>query len=151
ADLVTFSGDKLLGGPQAGIVAGRKDLVALVRKNPRKRALRIDKIRLAAPEAVLKLYRERARLPDTLPTPSYVVRSHRDIEEAAARLQAPIAAAVGPAYVVSITQCSSQIGSGALPLETMPSAGIEIAPADRKGAGTRLAALAAAFRKLPIP
>jgi len=151
ADLVTFSGDKLLGGPQAGIVAGRKDLVALVRKNPLKRALRIDKVRLAALEAVLKLYRDPARLPETLPTLRYFVRSQRDIEIAAARLQAPIAAAVGPAYVVSITQCSSQIGSGALPLETMPSAGIAIAPAARKGSGTRLEALAAAFRKLPIP
>jgi L-seryl-tRNA(Ser) seleniumtransferase len=86
-----------------------------------------------------------------LPTIRYFTRSQQDIEAAAARLQAPIAAAVGPAYVVSITQCSSQIGSGALPLETMPSAGIAIAPAERKGAGTRLEALAAAFRKLPVP
>jgi len=151
ADLVTFSGDKLLGGPQAGIVAGRKDLVALVRKNPMKRALRIDKIRLAALEAVLKLYRDPDRLHQTLPTIRYFTRSQQDIEAAAARLQAPIAAAVGPAYVVSIAQCSSQIGSGALPLETMPSSGIAIAPAERKGAGTRLEALAAAFRKLPVP
>ncbi|HEX7072713.1 MAG TPA: L-seryl-tRNA(Sec) selenium transferase [Hyphomicrobiaceae bacterium] len=151
ADLVTFSGDKLLGGPQAGIIAGRKDLLERVRKNPMKRALRIDKIRLAALEAVLKLYRDPGRLHETLPTLKSFVRPQKDIEVAATRLLGPISAAVGSTYDVGIIECSSQIGSGALPLETLPSAGIAMTPADRKGAGTRLEALAAAFRALPIP
>jgi L-seryl-tRNA(Ser) seleniumtransferase len=151
ADLVTFSGDKLLGGPQAGIVAGRKELVARVAKNPMKRALRIDKIRLAALEAILKLYRDPDRLPQTLPTLRFFVRPKAEIATVAAGLRNTFAAVVGSDYTVEITDCSSQIGSGAQPLETLPSAGLAIAPSARKGAGTRLEALSAAFRKLPIP
>jgi L-seryl-tRNA(Ser) seleniumtransferase len=151
ADLVTFSGDKLLGGPQAGIVAGRKELVARVAKNPMKRSLRIDKIRLAALEATLKLYRDPDRLPQTLPTLRFFVRSKAEIAAAAASLRDAFAAAVGSEYTVGVVDCSSQIGSGAQPLETLPSAGLAIAPSTRKGAGTRLEALSLAFRKLPIP
>ena len=151
ADLVTFSGDKLLGGPQAGIVAGAKELVARVAKNPMKRALRLDKIRLAALEATLKLYRDPDRLPQTLPTLRYFTRTRADLAAVAARLTGPVAAAVGEGYTVSVVDCTSQIGSGALPLETLPSAGIGIAPVERKGAGTRLEALAVGFRSLPVP
>jgi L-seryl-tRNA(Ser) seleniumtransferase len=151
ADIVTFSGDKLLGGPQAGLIAGRKDLIALIAKNPMKRALRMDKIRLAALEAILKLYRDPDRLPETLPTLRSLVRPAAEITALAMRLRDPLAAAVGAGYDVSIAQCASQIGSGALPLEILPSAGIAIAPAARKGAGTQLEALAAAFRALPVP
>ncbi|MGO9486012.1 MAG: L-seryl-tRNA(Sec) selenium transferase [Rhodomicrobium sp.] len=151
ADIVTFSGDKLLGGPQAGIVAGRKDLIAKIAQNPMKRALRLDKIRLAALEAVLKLYRDPDRLPETLPTLRAFVRPQSDITASASRLRDAIAAAAGEAYSVRIAECMSQVGSGSLPLETLPSAGIAIAPVERKGAGRRLDALASAFRGLPIP
>lgn len=151
ADLVTFSGDKLLGGPQAGIVAGSKDLVARVAKNPMKRALRIDKIRLAALEAVLKLYRDPERLAEHLPTARHFTRTRTESAATAERLRDAVARAVGEDYVVSVADCTSQIGSGALPLETLASAGIAIRPRDRKETGRRLAALAAAFRKLPVP
>ena len=151
ADLVTFSGDKLLGGPQAGIVAGRKDLIQRVAKNPMKRALRLDKIRLAVLEAILKLYRDPDRLAETLPTIRYFARPKTEMAEAASRLRQPIAAAVGEAYRVDVADCTSQVGSGALPLETLPSAGIAIAPADRKGGGRRLEALVSAFRRLAVP
>jgi L-seryl-tRNA(Ser) seleniumtransferase len=151
ADIVTFSGDKLLGGPQAGIIAGRKDLIAKIARNPMKRALRLDKIRLAALEAVLKLYRDPDRLPETLPALRDFVRPQSDIAAGATRLRDAIATAVGKTYSVRIAECMSQIGSGSLPLETLPSAGLAIAPVERKGAGGRLDLLATAFRGLPIP
>jgi len=151
ADLVTFSSDKLLGGPQAGIVAGAKDLVARVAKNPMKRALRLDKIRLAALEATLKLYRDPDRLAETLPTLRYFTRTKAEIAAVATRLVSPVAAATGAGYRVSVADCTSQIGSGALPLETLPSAGVALRSIERKNAGTRVEAVAAAFRRLPIP
>ena len=151
ADLVTFSGDKLLGGPQAGIIAGAKELVARVAGNPMKRALRLDKIRLAVLEAVLKLYRDLDRLPEMLPTLRYFVRSRDEIATVAIRLRDAIAKAAGDGYTVSVAECTSQIGSGALPLETLPSSGIAIRPVEGKGAGRRLEALAAALRGLSIP
>ena len=153
ADLVTFSGDKLLGGPQAGIIAGAKDLVARVAKNPMKRALRLDKIRLAALEAPSSSTATPDRLPQTLPTLRYFTRSRAELAAVAARLVACRSRRRrARAIAVSVADCTSQIGSGALPLETLPSAGIAIRPVERKGAGTRLEALAAAFRSAcPIP
>jgi L-seryl-tRNA(Ser) seleniumtransferase len=151
ADLVTFSGDKLLGGPQAGIVAGRKELIARVAENPIKRAVRLDKVRLAALEATLKLYRHPDRLPETLPTLRCFVRTGDEIRAAASRLAAPMAMAVGASFEVTVAECASQIGSGSLPLETLPSAGLAIRPVARKSAGSRLEALAAGFRSLPVP
>ena len=151
ADVVTFSGDKLLGGPQAGLIAGRKDLIARIAKNPMKRALRMDKIRIAALEAILKLYRDPDRLAETLPALRSLVRPAPEIAQQANRVREPIAQAVGQAYDVRVVDCTSQIGSGALPLETLASAGIAIAPVARKGEGSSLEALGAGFRALPYP
>jgi L-seryl-tRNA(Ser) seleniumtransferase len=151
ADLVTFSGDKLLGGPQAGVIAGRKDLIAAIARNPMKRALRLDKIRLAALEATLKLYRDPDRLPETLPALRAFVRPQSEIAAAASRSVDAVAAAIGETYSVRTIECASQIGSGALPLETLQSAGIAIEPVARKGAGRQLELLASAFRRLPLP
>jgi L-seryl-tRNA(Ser) seleniumtransferase len=151
ADLVTFSGDKLLGGPQCGIVAGRKDLVAQIARNPMKRALRLDKVRLAMLAATLKLYRDPRQLPSTLPTLRHFLRGAADIRAQADRLAPAMRAAAGPDFDVTVVACSSQIGSGALPLETLPSAGLAIRPVEPRRGGAALDALSAAFRRLPIP
>ncbi len=151
ADLVTFSGDKLLGGPQAGFIVGRRELIARLNRNPMKRALRIDKIRLAAIEATLRLYRDPDRLAERLPTLRMMARPIADIEAAARRLQPVVAAAVGSDFVVDLIACSSQIGSGSLPTEAIPSAGIALRVAAAHGKGRALAALTHAFRTLDRP
>ncbi|TKT69100.1 L-seryl-tRNA(Sec) selenium transferase [Aquamicrobium sp. LC103] len=149
ADLVTFSGDKLLGGPQAGFIVGRKDLIAAINRNPMKRALRVDKLRLTALEATLRLYRDPDRLAERLPTLRLLARRHDEIAALARALQGRVAAALGPAFEVEVADCASQIGSGALPLDTLASAGLAIRPLD--GSGTALERLASALRALPIP
>jgi L-seryl-tRNA(Ser) seleniumtransferase len=148
ADIVTFSGDKLLGGPQAGFIVGKRDLIQAINRNPMKRALRVDKIRLAAIEATLKLYRDPTRLAERLPTLRMLTRSRHEIEAQARRMLPHLAEALGDEFVVEICECHSQIGSGALPLETIASAGLAIA-AKRKG--PELERLSAMLRELPRP
>jgi L-seryl-tRNA(Ser) seleniumtransferase len=151
ADIVTFSGDKLMGGPQAGFIVGRKDLIAKINRNPMKRALRADKIRLAALAATLRLYRDPDRLAEQLPTIRTLARPQVEIKATARRLAPLVAAKLGNAFAVEIVDCASQIGSGALPLESVPSAGLAIRPQTQRGAGRALTRLTAALRRLPTP
>jgi L-seryl-tRNA(Ser) seleniumtransferase len=149
ADLVTFSGDKLLGGPQAGLVVGRADLIAALAKNPLKRALRLDKIRLAALEAVLRLYADPDRLAARLPTLRLLARPRGEIVALAQRVLPAVQQAVSGYAAVAWTETKSQIGSGALPVSLLPSAGLALTPLDR--AGSAVEALAKRLRALPIP
>ena len=157
ADLVTFSGDKLLGGPQAGIVAGRADLVARIRKNPMHRAVRLDKLRVAALDATLALYSRPERLAETVPTLRWLARPLPDIRAVAERVAAGLETAGPDGWQVAVADCFSQIGSGALPAEALPSVAVCLTPktgrpkAGKRAAGRMLRDIAAAFRALPVP
>jgi L-seryl-tRNA(Ser) seleniumtransferase len=149
ADLVTFSGDKLLGGPQAGIVVGRADLVRKLDRNPLKRALRLDKGRLAALEAVLRLYADPDRLAERLPTLRLLSRPIADIQALGDRLLPVVTASLEGIAEVSLTRTRSQIGSGSLPIDRLDSWCLLLRP--KQPGGTALARLAQSFRALPIP
>jgi len=152
ADLVTFSGDKLLGGPQAGIIVGRRDLVRAVARNPLKRALRVDKMTVAALAAVLAIYLDPDRLRARLPVIRLLARPASEVRAVAERLVPAVRSAVQESADVDVVTCDSQIGSGALPTRTIPSAGLALRPrTGRRGAGAAALRLAAAFRALPIP
>ncbi|MEN9538982.1 MAG: hypothetical protein RLZZ126_1217 [Pseudomonadota bacterium] len=154
--VVTFSGDKLLGGPQAGLIVGRKDLIARIKRHPLKRSLRCDKATLAALEATLRLYRDPDRLPDRLPTLRMLTRTPAQMLPLAQRLspllQSALEQALGIKASVSIQPCKSQMGAGSLPVDRLDSVCLAIAPASaRTSSGTFCRRMAEALRGLPIP
>jgi L-seryl-tRNA(Ser) seleniumtransferase len=150
-DIVTFSGDKLLGGPQAGLIVGSKAAVGRIRSFPMKRALRMSKLPLAALEATLRLYLRPERLAQDLPTLRLLTRPAAAIHSLATHLRADVAEAVAPRFTVEVVDLLGQIGSGSLPVERLPSAGLALAPATKKGNGRALDELATALRALPLP
>jgi len=149
ADLVLFSGDKLLGGPQAGIIVGRAELIRRLDRNPLKRALRLDKGRLAALEAVLRLYADPDRLRLRLPALRLLTRDVREIRALGDRLLPAVAAHAAAIADIELQATRSQIGSGSLPIDRLDSCCLVLRP--KRTGGSALSRLAAAFRALPIP
>ena len=154
ADLVTFSGDKLLGGPQCGIIVGRADLIAQIKRNPLKRALRVGKLTLAALEPVLALYRAPDLLPQRLTTLRLLTRPAAEMRAQAQAILPVLQQALGDRYDVTAEAMLSQIGSGALPVDQLPSHGLVVrasAAALAARASNALGTLEQRLRELPLP
>lgn len=128
AGLVTFSGDKLMGGPQAGMVVGKSDLVAECKRNPMARALRVDRVTLAALQATLMLYLEPERLPERLPTLKMISMPAEEIRKRAERVAEALAREAGSAAAITVAEDESRIGGGALPGSAIPTYAVVISP-----------------------
>jgi L-seryl-tRNA(Ser) seleniumtransferase len=137
-DLLTFSGDKLLGGPQAGIIVGREALIRIIARHPLNRALRIDKLTLAALEATLRTYLNPDRAREEIPTLRLLTLPKEELERRAQRLYRLFKRSELPGVEISMVEMVSQAGGGSLPLAELPSWGIMIKPLEISA--TRLAA-----------
>ncbi|MBS9434259.1 L-seryl-tRNA(Sec) selenium transferase [Photorhabdus hainanensis] len=148
-DLVTFSGDKLLGGPQAGIILGKKRWIEAIQRHPLKRALRADKMTLAALEATLRLYQRPEQLRQQLPTLRLLTRSQQQVHDMAQQLLPQLQTRYSDQFIVRDEPCYSQIGSGSLPVDRLPSWALTFAAID--GQGSSLERLARRWRGLTKP
>jgi len=146
ADLVSFSGDKLLGATQAGIVVGRRDLVEALKKNPMKRALRPDKLTLAFLEHTLALYEDPDRLTETLPLLATLTTPLAMLKERADEICQLLLSRL-PSFTVTVEDAEGQIGSGALPAQRLPSVAVTIHHADE----AQVRGLLDQLRNLPVP
>jgi len=130
-DVVTFSGDKLLGGPQAGVILGRKEYIDAIKKNQLTRALRIDKLTLAALESVLRLYMDEEEAIATIPTLAMLAMSAPAIERRAKRLLRRLRKSLGSSCRVTLVATRSRVGGGAVPEQGLDSWAVGLSPVDR--------------------
>ncbi|HSH12664.1 MAG TPA: L-seryl-tRNA(Sec) selenium transferase, partial [Desulfurivibrionaceae bacterium] len=128
-DVVTFSGDKLLGGPQAGIIVGRREIIERIKQNPLTRALRIDKFTLAGLEAVLRLYQDERQALRQIPTLAMLSMSPAEIGIKARRLKRLLTKPLADYCRVALLPTVSRVGGGALPEYDLPSVAVSLAPA----------------------
>jgi L-seryl-tRNA(Ser) seleniumtransferase len=145
AAVVTFSGDKLLGGPQAGVIVGRRAAIDRIKRNPLKRALRCDKLTLAALSATMRLYLRSRDLRDELPTLRILGRSVSEIAAIAPRAREIVAERLAGGYIVEIVDAASQVGSGAMPVEELKSVALRVTHPEKSAN-----AIAAMFRRARI-
>jgi L-seryl-tRNA(Ser) seleniumtransferase len=131
ADLVTFSGDKLLGGPQAGLIVGRADVIARLARHPLRRALRPDKLTFAALSATLRLYREAPDLQAALPVLRWLARPIAEMEALGRAVAPALADRLGPGHQVTLVESEAEAGSGALPALPLPSRALAVTHPDR--------------------
>jgi L-seryl-tRNA(Ser) seleniumtransferase len=146
ADVVTFSGDKLLGGPQAGILVGRREMISRIKQNPLRRALRPGKLTLAALATVLKIYRSSPDLAQALPTLRWLTRPIGEMEVIGRSAMALLREALGAEYDIELVDSTAEVGSGALPTTALPSKVLSIGC--RSGGAD---AIAARFRAADPP
>jgi L-seryl-tRNA(Ser) seleniumtransferase len=146
-DIVTFSGDKLLGGPQAGIIVGKAEWIEKMRKNPMMRALRVDKLIIAGLSATLQLYlTEDATITERFPMLNRYTRSMEALHAVATELKTQLEPLFGEKVGIQVSETYGQIGSGALPVETLPSIALVLEPSEFSAE-----MLATQFRNATIP
>ena len=145
-DVVTFSGDKLLGGPQAGIILGRKEIVDKIKKNPINRAIRIDKFTLAGLESILRFYRDPHTVFDNIPTLAMISATVEKVDRRAKRLARRLRKSIAGCCTVTLADLMSRVGGGAMPEQNLPSRGVALQPTEMG-----VSHLENALRNLDVP
>jgi L-seryl-tRNA(Ser) seleniumtransferase len=145
-DVVTFSGDKLLGGPQAGIILGNAGIVDRIKKNPMNRAMRIDKFTLAGLESILRCYRDPKTVFETVPTLAMIAAPREVLDRRAKRLARRLRKELGDTCAIAVVDLMSRVGGGAMPEQNLASRGVALAPRS-----STVSTLEAALRGREIP
>lgn len=145
-DVVTFSGDKLLGGPQAGIILGKKDIIDTIKSNPMNRAMRIDKFTLAGLESILRCYRDHDTVFDNIPTLAMIAAPVAVVKRRAKRLARRLQKSLTGVCTVNVVDLMSRVGGGAMPEQNLPSQGLSLVPS-----GMSVSRLELLLRRLDTP
>ncbi|XOF34181.1 MAG: L-seryl-tRNA(Sec) selenium transferase [Candidatus Electrothrix sp. YB6] len=145
-DVVTFSGDKLLGGPQAGIILGSKKLIERIRKNPMNRAMRIDKFTLSSLESILRFYRSPHTVFERIPTLNMISTPLEILRSRAELLAEVLEKSISTFCTIEIAEVMSRVGGGAMPEQNLPSRGVVLRPLEMK-----VTRLEQALRKVEVP